>query len=195
MFSQADELLGQSRQIKLRVNAPHPVNLFVSRVDHHGNSTDEGRFLAHVAAGLEQIEFYYEGSFALEIMGGDIWIDTYDSGKFEIESADYESYARMFEREERDPRILEMEQIARHNERVLKAQMAADRAEWKARIEEMRKITEGVMNVAAASNDGNTRAASGSGGASAVPAGASAENSATPDANSDGTGGVANADK
>jgi len=137
----------ESRLIKMRLNVPAPVNLYITRLDTVEVATgeiveDELRFLAHVSAGHDQIEFHYRGSFALKAVGGEIWLDTFDSTEWEVPATDFSSYARVWEREERDPRILEIEQAARHNQRLLADQMAADRAERDALMAEMRKLRE-----------------------------------------------------
>lgn len=126
----------QSRLIKMRILAENSVNLFVERIDADPETgeIEAIRFLAHVAPGMEQLEFYFKGSFALQAVGGSIWLDTYDNTSFNVESVSPESFARLHEREERDPRQLEMEQVARHNRRIFEEQRAADLAEYEARL-------------------------------------------------------------
>lgn len=143
----------QARLIKMKVNAPAAANLYITPLDKADPVTGElidgeSLFLAHVEPGFDQIEFFYRGSFALATLGGSIWLDTYDNTSFSVEASDFTSYARLWEREERDPRILEIEQIARHNQRLLLEQMAADRAEYEAR---MRVLDERLANVSTAS--------------------------------------------
>lgn len=146
----------QSRLIKMRILAEKPVNLFIVPVEYdyiegtvteHHDSDDFIRFLTHVEAGMEQIEFYWQGSFCLRFkptgaMEGEavrIWLDTYDNTAFNVEASDPTSFARLWEREERDPRILEIERAARHNQMRLQAQMEADRAEFANMLSEMKK--------------------------------------------------------
>lgn len=143
----------QSRLIKMRILAEHAVNLYIVPVDYEYASYDEDgvllpgrvvehydepefvRFLAHVEPGLEQLEFYWRGSFCLRLIGGGIWLDTYDNTAFNVESVDPVSFARLWEREERDPRILEIERMARHNQMALQEQMRADMAAFAANLE------------------------------------------------------------
>lgn len=123
----------QARLIKMRINAPSAVNLYITPVTidletgevrtHH---VDEQIFLAHIPAGYEQIQFMYDGSFALNAIGGDVWLDTYDNTAFNVEASDPTSFARLFEREERHPAILEMERMARHNQEAMRRQNQAD---------------------------------------------------------------------
>lgn len=139
----------QARLIKMKVNAPAAANLYITPLDKVNPETGElidgeSLFLAHVVPGCDQIEFFYRGTFALATLGGSIWLDTYDNTSFSVEASDFTSYARLWEREERDPRILEIEQMARHNQRLLLEQMAADRAEYQVR---MRELDERLNNV------------------------------------------------
>lgn len=151
-FYHPDGQAEQARLIKMKVNAPAAANLYITPFDVNPETGElidgESLFLAHVEPGFEQIEFFYRGAFALATLGGSIWLDTYDNTSFSVEASDFTSYARLWEREERDPRILEIEQAARHNQRVLLDQMAADRAEYQAR---MRELDERLNNVPAAS--------------------------------------------
>lgn len=178
-FAHPDGQEDQARQIKMRINAPQDVNLYITgiEVDPETGEVKDGseklpRFLAHVSAGFEQIEFFYKGSFSLSALGGNIWLDTNDNTSFSVEASDYTSYARLWEREERDPRILEIERLARHNQETLLRQMAEDRAAYAA---QMAQLVERVsVNV-------NPAPASASGGAASdepsVPSGASASDS------------------
>lgn len=166
----------QARLIKMRINAPQDVNLYITPIvidDETGevlsHEPDNAQFLAHVAAGFEQVEFYYRGSFCLAALGGSVWLDTSDNTAFSVEASDYTSYARLWEREERDPRILEIERAARHNQELLLRQMAEDRAAYAA---QMAAIEERVnANVTPNSAPASTGTEGGSGGQS-VPASA-----------------------
>lgn len=144
---------GQSRLIKMRILAEQAVNLYLINinVDEDGVFEEvdgaDPRFLCHVTPGMEEVEFYWLGSFALRSKGGNIWLDTYDNTSFSVESADPVSFARLWEREERDPRILEIERMARHNRLMLEQQMAEDRAQHAARTAELTALIEGAKNV------------------------------------------------
>lgn len=175
LFAHPEGQADQARLIKMKINAPQDCNLYITaeaHVDEDGVYHDgETLFLAHVVAGFEQIEFYYRGGFSLESVGGSIWLDTYDNTAFSVEASDMTSYARLWEREERDPRILEIERAARHNQELLLRQMAEDRAAYAAQMEALaEKVT---SNVASSQGNAGDGAASGSGGAS-VPSGAPA---------------------
>lgn len=178
----------QARLIKMRINAALPVNLWITPVDRidpvTGEVDEEAIFLGHVDPGLEQIEFFYKGSFALSSLGGSIWLDTYDNTAFSVEGSDDTSYARLWEREERDPRILEIEQIARHNQRVLYEQMQRDREEFAAKMAAIeQKVNSNVVTSAAPSSGGTAS------GEQAVPAVPPAGDPAATGAAPAGTGG------
>lgn len=147
----------QARLIKMRILAELPVNLYIVPVEYdhdekqvtaHHDEPEFLHFLAHVEPGLEQLEFYWKGSFCLRLKGGSIWLDTYDNTAFNVESVEPVSFARLWEREERDPRILEIERQARHNQMLLQEQMAADRAAFAAQMGEL--LQQARTNVAPA---------------------------------------------
>ncbi len=157
----------QSRLIKMRILAEHPVNLYVVPVEYdydtgevieHLDDPSAVRFLCHVEPGLEQVEFYWLGCFCLRLIGGNIWLDTYDNTAFNVESVDPDSFARLWEREERDPRILEIERAARHNKLLLEQQMQADRAAFRAEMAAYRE--EVRSNVAASPSSSSSQAGS-----------------------------------
>lgn len=160
-FVQPEAQEKQARLIKMRINAPKAVNLFITPVDydhtegvvrHH--RADEQIFLAHINAGFDQLQFYYEGTFCLNAIGGDIWIDTYDNASFNIEASDPTSFARLFEREERHPAILEMERMARYNAEQIRVQ---NRMEMDAAIAALEaRMTPHVPTPATATNVGKT---------------------------------------
>lgn len=123
----------QSRTIKFRINTATAVNLWLTPVEYdyaEGKVTAHDQehqiFLCHVEPGFDEIEFYYRGSFCLTAIGGDVWLDTFDNATFSVEDADPVSFARLVEREERDPRILEMERAARHNMEEMRRAMRAE---------------------------------------------------------------------
>lgn len=150
-----------ARLIKMRINAPKAVNLFITPVDYDHDEgvvrhhrADDQIFLAHIPAGYDQLQFYYEGTFCLNAIGGDIWIDTYDNASFNIEASDPTSFARLFEREERHPAILEMERMARYNAEQIRQQ---NRAEMDAAIAAMEaRMSANVPTVTTAAPVGKT---------------------------------------
>ena len=163
----------QARQIKMSVNAPQAINLYVTRLDQTDAETGEiveghEHFLAHVAAGSENLEFYYQGTFALNAVGGAFWLNTIDSSQFVVEATDDTSFARVWEREEEDPAMLEMKRLARHNQRILDEQRAADRAEREAFLAEIQKLR--GSDVVTPPNPGNAADQSAASGSSAVGA-------------------------
>lgn len=191
-FVHPEGQVDQARLIKMRLNAPQDVNLYITpcEIDYETGEVvqhraDAARFLAHVAAGFEQIEFYYQGSFCLSTLGGSVWLDTSDNTAFSVEASDFTSYARLWEREERDPRILEIERAARHNQELLLRQMAEDRAAYAAQmaaIEE--RMSANVTPVEAPASGGTA------GDEPPVPSGAPASDPAAAAAVPAGTGGA-----
>jgi hypothetical protein len=160
------QALDQARQIKMRFLSEGAANAYLVPIfyDHEAqkiveihDDPDFTRFLCHLAGGLDQIEFYWKGSFALRLVGAQAWLDTYDNTAFNVEAADPLSFARLWEREEVDPRILEMERAARHNQMLLKQQMAADMAAMRQEMEA--RYVASNPSPAPASNDGNASAA------------------------------------
>lgn len=195
VFKHPDGQADGARLVKMRINAPDAVRLFTRRLDKFDPSTGEvvegeEHFLAYVGPGYEQLEYWYRGDFALLVEGGEIWLDTLDSSVFDLEASDHENYARVWEREEIDPAIAEMMRVARYNQRVLEEQMARDRADYAARLEEMRQIVE-KKNVPAPASDGNRGTAS---PVAPVPSGASGDDSGKPASAGTGTGGEPDAD-
>lgn len=181
-FAHPEGQADQARLVKMRINTPQDVNLYVTpcEVDYETGEVlvhdgDNARFLAHVAAGFDQLEFFYHGSFCLSALGGSIWLDTYDNTTFNVEASDFTSYARLWEREERDPRILEIERAARHNQELLLRQMAEDRAAYAA---QMQALAERVSSNVAASESNAGGGTAGGGGRKPVPSGASADDTA-----------------
>lgn len=159
----------QARLIKMRLLSEQALNIFVEALDADPDTGEipDIRFLTSVPAGLEQIEFHFLGSFALIFVGGNVWLDTFDNTAFDIEMIDATSFARIHEREERDPRILEIERAARHNSMLLQQQMEADRAAFR---EEMARFAqEAQKNVATSSSPASSATASAS-AQSAAPA-------------------------
>ena len=188
LFAHPEGQAEQARLIKMKINAPQATNLYIT---DHGDPDEDGvihdgelRFLAHVAAGFDHIEFYYKGSFTLACVGGGIWLDTYDNTAFSVEASDFTSYARLWEREEEDPRILEIQRIARHNREELQRQMAADREAYAAQLQLIEeRISANVAPAQAPASAGTAIAEP------KVPSGAPASDSAATAPAPAGTGG------
>lgn len=139
--------LDNARLVKFRLISESDVQLYLVPVDYdyaegnitaHYDDPERTMFLTALKPGFDEVEFHYRGSFCLRVRGGSVLLDTYDNTALDIESADPTSFARLWEREERDPRILEIEQIARHNRMALEQQMMKDRAEFAAMMEELK---------------------------------------------------------
>lgn len=141
VFQQPVDNADQSRLVKFRIITEQDVVLKVSDCTYDPETGEVGEFtnirpLTVVKAGFDEVEFYYRGTFALDFMGAsEIWLDTYDNAFVSTEPSDLTNYARLWEREERDPRILEIERAARHNQMVLQQQMQEDFARYAAAME------------------------------------------------------------
>lgn len=132
-FVTDEYMLETTRIIKLAVNAASDVALYATNLAEEfdpetGELVEDVRLIAFVKAGFEQVEFAYIGNFSLQPVGGDVWLHTFDAGNFEVGKTDYESYARVFEREEEDPVLAQIKYEALQNKRLLQAQMAEARA-------------------------------------------------------------------
>lgn len=131
----------QSRLVKFRIITELDVVLKVSDCVFDPETGEIGeltntRLLTVVKAGFDEVEFNYLGTFALHFLGApEIWLDTFDNAYVPTEAADLTNYARLWEREERDPRILEIERAARHNQMILAEQMQKDFAAYAASLE------------------------------------------------------------
>lgn len=140
--------LDNARLVKFRFISESDVALYLVPIEYDYrrqkvtavlDDPNETIFLTAIKPGFEEVEFHYRGSFVLRVKGGGVWLDTYDNTALNVESADPQSYARLWEREERDPRILEIERAARHNQMILAEQMRADFAAHAAALEERYK--------------------------------------------------------
>lgn len=127
-----------ARLVKLRVIAENETALYYALGEKP--KADAFQLLTVVPAGLEDVEFYVLGTFHLAARGGEVMLSTSDNLVFNLGPDEAESYARIWEREERDPVLLQMDQLARQNERRLREQLLADFAAHEAR---MREITNG----------------------------------------------------
>lgn len=193
-FTTEEYLADQARRIKLRVNAPEEVRLFVTALpetfdEETGELTSPEYFLGYVAPGFEEFEFAFTGNFMLRAVGGEVWLDTYDSANFVVQNADDENYARVYERPEEDPLMTQMKFIARQNQRQRELEREQDRIEFE-RILAQRLAAREAANVippATSSATSETGTAAGSpavgapadNGASATPAGGATGEPAT----------------
>ncbi|MGO7184014.1 hypothetical protein ACCT14_25370 [Rhizobium brockwellii] len=141
VFQQPVDNSDQSRLVKFRIITEQDVVLKVSDCVFDPDTGEVGeltntRLLTVVKAGFDEVEFNYLGTFSLDFLGApEIWLDTFDNAYVPTEGADFTNYARLWEREERDPRILEIERAARHNQTLLRQQMQDDFAAYAAAME------------------------------------------------------------
>lgn len=143
-----------ARLVKFRIIAENETALYYAT----GEKPEPEAFqlLTVVPAGFEEVEFYILGTFHLAAKGGEIQLSTFDNSAVYLGPAETESFARLWEREERDPRILEMERIARHNAENLRRKMLEDQAIHEARIREIMSAHETVNRAAGASRAAGT---------------------------------------
>lgn len=138
VFRTEDYLRDQGRVIKMRVNTANDVRLYVTNMEPHvtedGELVEDTRLLAALKPGLDELYFAYHGDFRVEAVGGEIWLDTYDASNFEVQPTDLESYARVLQREEIDPRVAAMQYEIRLAQRQFQLQMERDRMEYEQRI-------------------------------------------------------------
>lgn len=184
---QEEHLRTSGRVIRLRVNAPEDVVLYATdlleAVDPDTGELSSARYLvATVKAGFDEIEFVYTGDFALHA-SGEVWLDTFEGSTFVVEPADFETYARVFEREEEDPRVAEFRALQRQLVREREYQRIQDRIEFEARLAAIE--AKGSTNVTPPANPASPPASSAPAGG--TPVGASDGNaSAEPAAGGNG---------
>lgn len=134
---QEAHLQENGRRILLRVNAPEDVALYTTslpeRMDRETGELLGRHFLATVKAGFDEVDFVYTGDFALHA-SGEVWLDTYEGSTFVVEPSDFETYARVFERPEEDPRVAEYRALQRQMQRERDYQRQLDRIEIEERI-------------------------------------------------------------
>lgn len=127
------------RIVTMRINTASDITLWVRRVEplvdpDTGELDDDLRLLAHVKAGFEELYFSYVGDFVVHAVGGDFYLDTFDSSNFAVQPTDLDSYARVLEREEVDPHIAAVQYEIRKAQREFQAQREADRRDYEARL-------------------------------------------------------------
>nr|QJB21574.1 MAG: hypothetical protein [Microvirus sp.] len=134
-FKHPESMGENARLVKFRIISESETALYYALGEKP--NADAFQLLTVVPAGFEEIEFYILGTFHLAAKGGEIQLSTFDNSVVYLGPGETESFARLWEREERDPRILEMERIARHNAENLRRQMLEDQAIHEARIREI----------------------------------------------------------
>lgn len=135
-FRHPESSAENARLVKFRVIAENDTALYYAM----GEKPKSGDFqlLTVVRAGFDEIEFYIRGDFHLAAKGGDLMLSTFDNTVVYLGPEETESFARLWERPEVNPEILEMQRIARHNAEMLRAQMAADFAAHEERMRAIR---------------------------------------------------------
>lgn len=137
-----------SRQVKFRTLAYQTVQMWIEpEADPESGEVAEPLFLTVPAVGLDEIEFYITGEFTLTVVGGSIRLDTFDNAYQDVgEGNPDESFARIYERQDTDPRILEIQQMARYNERRLEEQAALDRAKYNEALAKFQQEAQDAIN-------------------------------------------------
>lgn len=142
------------RAVRLKVNAPAPMALFVRQDD-----LPEEMFLAHVV-GLDEIEFHVQGNYTLIPTGGEVWFDTLDGSDPSVSPVEPASFTQIVERQVRNPEIELMERKMQENiERRMSAMyagMTATLAQKDAEIEAARKAALAAVPTERASDDAAT---------------------------------------
>lgn len=153
-FKHPESMGENARLVKFRIISESETALYYALGEKPNG--DAFQLLTVVPAGFEEIEFYILGTFHLAARGGEIMLSTFDNSVVYLGPGETESFARLWEREERDPRILEMERIARHNAENLRQQMLADQAAHEARIREIMSANETVSRAKGATSAAGT---------------------------------------
>lgn len=97
------------RPVRLRVNAPSPLALYVKTED-----CKDAIFLAYVQ-GLDEIQFNVTGPYKLFAIGGELWFDTLDGARADVEPVDATSFTSIVERRARNPELEIMERKMQQN--------------------------------------------------------------------------------
>ena len=97
------------RAVRLRVNVSQPTALYLEVED-----LAEPVFLAYVS-GLDEIQFNIVGGYKLFAIGGDVYFDTQDGTRADVEPVDQTSFTTIVERQQQSPEILLMERKMQEN--------------------------------------------------------------------------------
>lgn len=110
----------EQRLVRMRVNAPSPMQLWLRVPD-----AEDPIFLARVE-GLDVIEFNIQGEFVLMAMGGEVWFNTLDGARADVEAVEPESFTTIVERKSQNQEMLLIERKMQENiERRMSALMGA----------------------------------------------------------------------
>jgi len=110
----------EQRLVRIRVNAPSPMALYVRVPD-----AEEPIFLARVE-GLDEIQFNVAGPYTLMAFDGEVWFDTLDGARADVEAVEPDSFTSIVERKARNHELELIERKMQENiERRLAAVMGA----------------------------------------------------------------------
>lgn len=147
------DLLHQ-RSVRLRVNAPSPMALYIQQDD-----VEDLTFLAYIV-GLDEIQFEVQGGYRLIAQDGDVWIDTQDGSIPSVEPVSPDSFTQIVERRVRNPELELMERKMQENIERRMAAMYANVTQTiamkDAEIAAARKASETIDTIAPAQTDGQT---------------------------------------
>ncbi len=102
------DVIGQ-RLVRLRVNAPQRVALYLTLPD-----LVDPVFVATVQ-GLDEIQFYVDGDYKLSAIGGELWFDTLDGTRPDVEPVEPDSFTSIVERRQRNPELELLERKMHEN--------------------------------------------------------------------------------
>lgn len=175
-----------SRQVKFKTLTYEPVQIWVNPADDpETGEVSEAVFLTVPAIGLDEIEFHITGEFDVNIVGGDLRLDTFDNAFQDVgEDTPDESFARLYERQDTDPRILEVQQMARHHMRRLEEQAAEDRARYSAELVRVTKEANDAINSVKSSATSSSTSPTPAGGV--VPSGSDSKTDKSADSGASG---------
>ena len=132
--------VADQRLVKIRVNAPSPVALYLKVAD-----AEDPIFLARVE-GLDDIWFNVQGDYKLLCMGSFCMVDTLDGTKAHVDAVSPDSFTVISERQAIDPAVQYITMKMQENfERRMAAQAAtfdAALADLEARREADRAVAE-----------------------------------------------------
>lgn len=144
--------LPHQRSVRLRVNAPSPAQLWLQQ-EGEGNEINK-MFLASVS-GLDEIRFEVVGGFTLFVTGGEVWFDTLDGVRADVEPVDDTSFTTIVTRKLRNPEQEIMEHLARQN---MEKMLAAQRAEIATMLAEAKATNVTPVEVIANASNGAQQA-------------------------------------
>lgn len=135
--------LEEQRLVRMRVNAPSPMQLWLRVPD-----AEDSIFLARVE-GLDEIQFNIAGEYELLAMGGEVWFDTLDGARAEVEAVEPDSFTSIVERKVRNQ---EMELMERKMQENIERRMAIVMGSINAKLAKKDAEIEAARNAAAAAS-------------------------------------------